>query len=221
MNKRAVLSLGGSVITSNKPFVEAFVSLIREFAGNGWEFIVYSGGGKLAREFQQQGKKIGMDDTGLDWLGIYASRIHAHLLCGMLSGVASPEVITDPTLPVNFSKPVICAGGWKPGWSTDFDAVKSASLIGAKKVLNITNVDGVYDKDPSQFPDAKKLAVLSWPAFQKLVGKRWTPGLSMPFDPIASREAAMLGLKVCIIGPSIGEVRKALHDEGFFGTVIS
>jgi len=66
-------------------------------------------------------------------------------------------------------------------------------------VINLSNVDQVFDKDPKVFPDAKPLDKISWEDFRKMVGDEWTPGMNSPFDPIASQKAHELGVKVVVM----------------------
>jgi uridylate kinase len=85
----------------------------------------------------------------------------------------------------------------------------------------MSNIDYVYSADPKKDPHAEKMESISWPAFRKLVGNEWDPGLSMPFDPIASREAERLRLEVVIIGNDMENFERLLKDEKFRGTTIS
>ena len=88
------------------------------------------------------------------------------------------------------------ASGWKPGRSTDFDAVLLAKGCGAKTVVNLSNIDYVYDRDPRVNPGAKKFEKINWNDFRKIVGSKWSPGANVPFDPLAAKEAQKLGLSV-------------------------
>ena len=113
------------------------------------------------------------------------------------------------------------AAGWKPGFSTDFDAVVLAERFGAKTVVNLSNIAQVYTDDPKKNPDAKPLVSATWPEFQKIVGTEWNPGLNAPFDPIATKKAADLGLTVVVAaGSNLPNLDKILRDEPFFGTTI-
>ena len=88
-------------------------------------------------------------------------------------------------------------------------------------IINLTNIDYVYDKNPSEFPDAKPLKELDWKSFKNIVGDKWIPGLSMPFDPKASKLAASLKLKVAIInGKNLERLEDFLNNKPFIGTII-
>jgi uridylate kinase len=96
-----------------------------------------------------------------------------------------------------------------------------AKNFGVKKIVNLTNIDYVYDKDPRKFKDAKKIEKISWKDFRKIVGDKWDPGLNVPFDPVASKDAEKLKLEVAIInGKSLDNFERYLNNEKFIGTVI-
>jgi uridylate kinase len=223
VGKTVVISLGGSIIYPDEPdyrLMEEFKGLIKEFI-NESNFIIYCGGGKLARNLQKEASSKGdVSQEELDWIGIEATRKNAEMLKKVFGDIASEKIIIDPTEEINIEKPVVIAAGWKPGWSTDYDAVLVAKNIGAEMVINMSNIDYVYDSDPNKNPDAKALKSINWGDFRKLVGDSWKPGLNMPFDPIASKEAEKLGLKVLVIGKSLGNLKDVLEGKGFEGTVI-
>ena len=56
---------------------------------------------------------------------------------------------------------------------------------------------------------------------QKITGATWTPGLSMPFDPIASKLAAKHRLTVKIVnGWNLYNIEKAISGDKFDGTTV-
>jgi len=221
-----VISLGGSLIVPDNvdvSFLKDFKDLILLNIKKGKRFIIITGGGKVCRRYQEAFKEISeSSDNNLDWLGIYSTRFNAEFLRLNFEDFASSEIITDPTLPVNFNKPIIIGGGWKPGCSTDFDAILLAKNVGAKKVVNISNIDYVYDSDPKVNPNAKKIEEISWADYRKIIPKEWNPGLNSPFDPIASKMAEEDGIEVIIMnGKPIDNLAKCLNGEKFLGTIIS
>jgi uridylate kinase len=113
------------------------------------------------------------------------------------------------------------AAGWKPGWSTDYCAVTLAQDYGIPTVINLTNIDQVYDKDPNKYPDAKPMKHMGWQQYCEMAGDKWIPGMNLPFDPIASRLAQDLGTTVKIVnGKNLANLEKALATNDFLGTVI-
>lgn len=220
-----VLSLGGSIVAQdeiNVKFLKRFKSLILKEIKNGRRFIMVIGGGKTCRKYQSAaGQVTKLTSEDLDWLGIHATRLNAHLLRTIFRDYAKKEINKDPTKVENFKEDILIAAGWKPGFSTDFDAVMLAKMYDAKRIVNMTNIDYVYDIDPRKSDLAKPLLKLSWNEYRELVGDRWHPGSNAPFDPIASKEAKNFGLEVVILlGTDLKNFSNCLNNKKFKGTVI-
>ncbi len=221
-----VISIGGSLIVPAEGidwrFLKEFRVFILEKIKQGNKFFLIAGGGRTARNYvaaAEQVVKIERDD--LDWLGIHATRLNAHLLRTVFRDQAHPEIIKNPLVKMRSSKKIIVASGWKPGWSTDYVAVIIAREYGAKTILNLSNIDYVYDKDPNKHKNAKMIEKINWPEFRKLVGNKWSPSLNAPFDPIASKKAQSLKLEVAILnGKNMGNLENYMAGKDFKGTVI-
>jgi len=220
-----VLSLGGSIIVPDKidtGFLKNFKKLINEFIKKDFKFVIYCGGGKTARDYQQAYEDVvGQDQEAMDWIGISTTYLNAFFLRAIFYDISEEKIISDPTEKINFKKKILLAGGWKPGWSTDYDAALLAKNLGVSEVINITDIDYVYDKDPNKFKDAKPIKEISWRKFRKLVGSEWKAGLNAPFDPIAAKEAEKLKLRVIVLGKNLNNLRNLLNNKRFKGTVIS
>lgn len=223
-NETVIISIGGSVIVPDVvdiDFLKDFRKLILELAQDK-KIVLISGGGKICRRYNEAAVEIApAAKEDLDWLGIQATRLNAYLLKCILSDVACSEIVESPEGDIAFDNKVLVGGGWKPGWSTDYCAVRLAQRFGASTIINMTNIDYVYDGDPWKNPDAKKIESLSWQKMKKLVGDEWSPGLNMPFDPIASAEAEKSGFRVVILGNDLGNLRECIEGKKFKGTVIS
>ncbi len=221
-----VLSVGGSIVVPSTgidvAFLETFRMLIRQEITKGHRFIIVVGGGHTAREYQKAANvvvKLAAEDV--DWLGIHATRLNGHLLRALFRTEAVHRVVKDPTVPLRWHDSVLIAAGWKPGWSTDYIAVRLAKKYGASRIINLTNIDAVYDKDPSKYEDAEPIARITWQAFRKIVGSKWEPGANAPFDPVASKLADRWGMEVVIAkGTDLKNLRAILDRKKFQGTVI-
>src|SRR3989344_9669693 len=202
MKNLFVISLGGSLIVPGEVdvnFLKAFKKLIEGEIKKGSRFILITGGGKTCRNYQKALSKISkVDPVTLDWLGIHSTRFNAQLVRLMFGKSAHANLTEDPTKKINFKEKILIAAGWEPGWSTDFDAVELAKVYGAKTVINLSNIDFLYDKDPRKFKNAKKITQISWDGLLKITGSKWIPGKNVPFDPIAARLAKKSGLEVII-----------------------
>lgn len=225
MQKAIVLSLGGSLIVPKEidtAFLKEFVALVRSYARRKRRFAVICGGGMTARAYQRAARKVAkLDDEALDWIGIEATRLNAFLLMRLFGRDAEETVIYDPSRPFRFKKRIVVASGWKPGRSTDYDAVLIAKRLKADTIINMSNIDHVYSADPKKDRSAKPLKSLSWRAYRRMAGDTWTAGLSLPFDPIAAREAQASKISVRIIGKDLKNFRNILDGRAWEGTVIS
>jgi uridylate kinase len=228
-NPRKIISVGGSIIIPKTGFDIIFLSQFKNFITErilqGERFILVIGGGGTARNYQSAGKSVddSLTEEDLDWIGIHATIINAQFMRIIFGELAHSEIITDPTRFIDTDKPIIFAAGWKPGRSTDHTAVTMASTFGVREILNLSNIECVYDKDPNMYSDAVCIEKMDWRKFRHdIVGYDWEPGKSAPFDPIASALAEELGLSVAILkGTDLDTVGRALSGESFRGTVIS
>jgi uridylate kinase len=221
-----VISLGGSLIAPKEgidvAFLRKFSTLVRKHVKRGKRFVLICGGGVTARQYQQAARKVTkLTRDDLDWLGIHATRLNAHLIRTVLRTLAHPRIITDPHEDMPSRRPVIIGAGWRPGCSTDYDAVLLAERYGAGTVINLSNIPYVYDKDPRTNPDAVAFPKLTWKDYRRRFGTRWDPGLSSPFDPVASKEAEKQKLRVIIAeGRDLANLDRMLTGKSFKGTVV-
>jgi uridylate kinase len=224
-----VLSLGGSLIVPDSIdtlFLKEFRKLVLDYTEDGKDksrrLVIVTGGGKTCRIYNEAAEKIAkIKNDDLDWLGISATKLNAELIRCILSDYAYDKVATDPTVEIKTDKCIIIASGYTSGYSSDKVAVMQAKNFGAKTVINMTNVDRVYDSDPRKNKNAKAFDKLSWKEFLSIIGEEWIPGKNVPFDPVASRLAMDNSIKTIILnGKDLGNLRKCLDGKSFAGTVI-
>ncbi|MEK6943498.1 MAG: UMP kinase [Nanoarchaeota archaeon] len=224
MQKTFIISLGGSLIVPDKidaDFLNMFKILIEKYSKKGFRFVIICGGGKLARNLQTAASKVTkLSNKELDLLGIHATKLNASLLRHIFGKNAHDTVIFNPNDRIKTKKSIIIASGWLPGWSTDFDAVLLAKNFKISSVVNMSNVDYVYDKDPRKFKNAKKIEHMTWDSMSGLIGTKWKAGMNAPFDPIAAKKAKKLKIRVNIIGKDLKNLEQLLNGRKFKGTII-
>ena len=225
--KTIVISLGGSIICPqpgeiNVNFLKKFKKLILKYLRKNFRFIIVPGGGKICRVYQKAAAKIiKLPAEDIDWLGIHTTRLNAHLLRTIFRKEAYPVVLDNPKKPIKNDWKLLIASGWRPGRSTDYIVVLLARRFKIKEVINAGDVPFVYDKDPDKYKSAKAFKKISWSEYRKLVGWRWSPGLSAPFDPVAAGIAKKLKIRVCIIkGTELPNFERVLAGKKFKGTII-
>ncbi len=227
---KVVISVGGSLIYPeggiDTKFLEKLNKFVREqlAANPNRQFFLITGGGTIARHYRDAGAEvIGHELTrdDLDWLGIHATKMNAHLVRTIFRDIAHPFVLKHYEIIRKVEERVVVASGWKPGWSTDFCSVMICEDYGIKTLINLSNIDQVYDDDPRKNPNAKPLEKISWENFRKMVGDEWIPGMNSPFDPIASKKAHELGVKVVVLnGNNMENLENYFNGKDFLGTVI-
>jgi len=227
-SKIILIALGGSIICPqpgkiNTNFLKKFKKLILKFLHKNFRFIIIAGGGKICRLYQRAAAKIvKLPYEDVDWLGIHATRLNAHLLRTIFRKVAYPVVLDEPKKPVKNNWRVLIAAGWRPGWSTDYIAVLLAKRFKVKEIIDAGNIPFVYSKDLLKYKNAYPIKRISWKDYQKLVGSKWIPGLAAPIDPIAAKLAQKLKISALIIqGTELKNLEKVILGQKFKGTIIN
>ncbi len=221
--KTIVISLGGSIIIPGEiqvEFLKKFKEFILKFLKKDYRFIIVTGGGSVARNYIKAASEITkISDNDKDWLGIHATRINAHLIRTIFKKEAYPIVLDSPLKKINGDSgkyKLFIASGWRPGWSSDYCAVLLADRFKADKIINASNIDYAYDKDPSTRlgANAKPIKEITWAKYRKIISSKWTPGMKVPFDPIASKMAQKLKITVIITrGTDLKNLEKILCEE--------
>lgn len=228
--KRTIISVGGSLIVPSEGIGVEFLKKLNKFVrdklaqDNSRQFFLVTGGGATARQYINAGQEVldnKMSRDDLDWLGIHGSRLNAHLVRTVFRDIAHPYIVKNYEIIRKADESVVVAAGWKPGWSTDYCSILIGEDYGVDTIINLSNIEQVFDKDPAEFADAKPIKKINWADFRKLVGDDWTPGMNAPFDPIASKRAEEIGAKVIVMsGKDFENIEKYFKGEEFIGTVI-
>lgn len=225
LTETVVISVGGSLIVPdeiNTEFLQKLKRVLLSRAREGMHFILITGGGYPTRWYQKKAREMGVADAeALDWMGIYSTYLNASLLLSILGESAVSIIGKDPFISHVREAPILVGGGWKPGASSDRAAVRMARLVGARRMVNLSNISYVYDQDPRINENAQAFPKLSWSEFQDIIPKEWEPGMNVPFDPIAAKEAKKQDLEVAVIhGRHLIELEHYLAEKSFKGTLI-
>lgn len=226
MEETIIISLGGSLIVPEDidiDFLASFKKLIVEHVAKGKRFVITTGGGKTNKRYNEAAKKLAdPSNDDLDWIGIAALKLNAELVRVMFAEWANVKVVDNLSKEFSFEKSIIIGSAFEPGKSSDWDAVEAAKMVGAKKIINLSNTDYVYDSDPKINPNAKKIENISWAEYRTLIPKEWNPRMNSPFDPIASTIAEEEKMTVITMnGKNISNLANCLNGEKFTGSVIS
>ena len=158
MKKRIVIKLSGRIFgMDNAKMLKDYASFLVKIS-KVCQPIIIAGGGNIARHYIAHARSSGADESTLDELGIEISRLNAKLLIYALKDKAyshPPTTLQEVRHAVDDGL-IVVTGGLHPGQSTNGTAALIAEKINAEQFLNATDVDGVYDRDPNKFKNAKK-----------------------------------------------------------------
>ena len=158
MKKRIVIKLSGRIFgIDNAKILKDYASFLVKISKI-CQPIIIAGGGNIARHYITHARSSGADESTLDELGIEISRLNAKLLIYALKNKAyshPPTTLQEVRHAVDDGL-IVVTGGLHPGQSTNGTAALIAEKINAEQFLNATDVDGVYDRDPNKFKNAKK-----------------------------------------------------------------
>jgi uridylate kinase len=202
---KVVISIGGSLLTRELSYenFKKYADVINEISKN-HKVIVVCGGGITARKYIKIAKEAKAKNEMLDFIGIMATHINAATFSTFIkkSYLVKWKSLKEAAKEVKkyFGKKVLVCGGYDVGCSTDFDSAYFASLVNADLVFNATNVDGIYDKDPTKFKDAKKFDRLSYDEFIKIISKNpQKPGEYRLFDLKSAKLLKEKKIKLIVI----------------------
>ncbi len=220
--KTIIISLGGSVIIPkeiDEAFLKEFKKIINTFKKE-YNFVIVCGGGSTARKYITSGRKLGINEITLDTMGIGATQINAELVAGALKINTLPKNLEEVPHLLKEQGSVVC-GGFFPGLTSDQDSVVIAELVGSDRVINISNVAGVYDKDPRKYKNAKMYTQMTHKELIKLASKHELGGGEhFIFDLAASKLAERTKTKIIFI-KGLLNLKKYLKEEKFIGTTVS
>ncbi len=183
---------------------------------------VVIGMGKRGEKALLNARKKKVSEYDLDLIAIKETRKNALLLRKTL-GLKGPVPTTiNEARTEARRKGITVMGGTVPGHTTNTVGALLAEALGAKKLLNCTNIDGVYTKDPKKHKSAKKFSKLK---FEKLIAiAAEQDGRSarshFVFDLLASKLIARSKIKTFIIHGAPEEIKSTLNGKTH-GTVVS
>jgi len=180
--KRILLKISGEALAGEQGFgintdvLDTICTQIKEVHDLGLEIGLVVGGGNIWRGLS--GSRKGMDRSQADYMGMLATVINSLALQDCLESKGIPTRVQTAIEMREVAEPYIRrravrhlergrivifgAGTGNPYFSTDTTAALRAAEIGAEIIFKATKVDGVYDKDPMKFEDAKKYDSLSY-----------------------------------------------------------
>ena len=218
-----VIAIGGSVILSDDIGITYFEELSSILKKGCKQFKIYIivGGGKPARTYIKFGRKLDLDEQTLDRIGVEITRTNARLLTDIIK-ISNKDIPITTNEAKKIKKPIVIMGGTTPGHSTDMVGAELAEKTNAIKYIIATNVDGVYDKDPNEFSDAKQLKIITIDELIEKFGTRWeSAGKNIVIDGPALEIIKRARIPTFILnGKKLDQLEKAITNDQFNGTII-
>ena len=197
--KRVLVKLSGEAIGEengrgiDRLKLEKVVDQLVEISKSGVELAVVIGAGNFWRGKYGEGY---VKRTTSDYMGMLGTMINALALQDMIESkgvysrvmssiemnkVSEPFILRKALKHLEKGRIVIFAcGTGSPYFTTDSTAALKATEIDANVILLAKNVDGVYDKDPNKFKDAKKYDTVTYmEAISKQLGVMDTTALTL------------------------------------------
>jgi uridylate kinase len=221
-----VLSLGGSLIIPddiNIKFLKEFKKIILKNT-NKYKFVIVCGGGSAARKYISALKETGINEKLQSLSGISATRMNARFMNYFFN--INPEKGIPHTIKILKryvrKQDVIFCGAleYKINQTSDSTATEIAKKLKATFV-NLSNVAGLYNKDPEKNKNAKLIPKISYTNFYKMANKeKFKPGQHFILDQTASKIIMKNKIKTYLLGKNLKEFVNFLKNKKFKGTII-
>ncbi|MEM4348533.1 MAG: UMP kinase [Candidatus Anstonellaceae archaeon] len=225
MKQTVILSLGGSLVNPRQPDIQYVNSLIRLLRSTKYNFGIVVGGGRLARKWAQEARKKGASEFEADEAAIDATKKNAQLVIDVIKKDVNRIPCPDFESARQHAKKhrFVVMGGTIPGITTDSDAALLAECLYAKRLVNLSNIDGVYSDNPIKNQKAKKYKQMSYQQLIQLASKYdlRKAGTHFVFDFLACKLIARSKIETHFVhGKNFLDVRKAIEGKQHSGTVI-
>jgi uridylate kinase len=226
MKKDIVLSLGGSLIIPELVDTEFLTSFKKtlEKNKNKYRFIVVCGGGKTARNYIHGLPEMKKKEYFQSMLGIASTRLNARFMTYFFGKEANEGIpmdmkeVKDLLRKNNF---VFCGAlRYSPNQTSDSTAAKLANFLNCEFV-NLTDVDGLYEKNPKEHPNAKFITEITHKDFLKRANQiKFKPGQHFILDQTAAELIKKNKIPTYILGPNMKNFDNFLNNKHYVGTQI-
>ena len=227
MKKRVVvLSLGGSLIIPddvNLGFLQKFKKAILRNRKS-FKFVVVCGGGSIARKYINGLRTAGKSPLFQSMAGISTTRMNARFMTYLFGKDANegiPHDMKHVASLLNKNDFVFCGAlRYAPDETSDGTAARLAHHF--KTIfINLTNVPGLYNKNPKEHRDAKFISKISWKEFKKKADALgFKPGQHFVLDQTASEIIMRHKIPTYILGQDLKQLENVLRKKPFRGTLI-
>ena len=233
MNK-IVIKIGGSLLFTKNLEVDASkVKELHKILQNQEIYdisAIVCGGGIIARYYINALRQFRDNESLCDIIGIEVSRINARILLGAFGDNAYPVIPKniEELAKATITQKLIIMGGIQPGQSTTSVALEVEEYLRAEHVVILTDVDGIYDKDPKLHKDARLLDKITPKKLQTIILNSFDANQALAgeyriFDLVSLQILKRSNIKVTLMsGKNLQEFKRFMNgSKDVFGTEIS
>ena len=182
MKKRVLLKLSGEALMGKSPYgidvstISSIAKEVKKVYNSGFQICIIIGGGNIFRGIK--GASEGIDRSTSDYMGMLATVMNALSFQSCLEKINIPTRVQSAITMSQVAEPYIkrkavrhlekkrivifAAGTGNPFFSTDTAASLRASEMNCSLIIKATKVDGIYDKDPQKFKNAKLIKKINY-----------------------------------------------------------
>lgn len=220
------MSLGGSLIIPDEAdivFLKKFKEIIKSNSGK-YKFVIVCGGGSIARKYINALREMGVNEKLQSMSGISATRMNARFMTYFFGEDASQGIPHDmkKVKSMLLKNNIVFCGAlrYEPKQTSDATAAKLANYF-KTEFINMTNVQGLHDKNPKKFKNAKFIPFISWKEFDIMANKeKYRPGQHFVLDQTASKIILKNKITTYILGKDLRQLDSLLKRKKFKGTLI-
>ncbi|MFH1787573.1 MAG: hypothetical protein ABH811_02175 [archaeon] len=224
-----VISLGGSLIIPENidvKFLREFRKVILSNTKK-YKFVIVCGGGTTARKYigGLENENIKNKKVLQSFLGIAATRLNSRFMTYFFGEKANSKTLeTSRSIKRYLKKHDVAFLYTDLKYESDKTSDSTSAEIARDlraDFINLTNVEGLYNKNPKKYKNAKFIPKISWSNFYKIANKiKYHPGQHFVLDQMASKIILENKVKTCIIGKNLKQLDNFLKGKKFKGTVI-
>lgn len=228
MKKIIVLSLGGSLIVPDKINFKLLEEFKRVILKNtiSYKFIIVCGGGKTARVYIDglENQNISNKEYLQSLLGVSTTRLNARFMTyffGKDANKGIPHEMVEVENYLRKDKIVFCGAlRYAKNQTSDATSAKLAHYFKCD-FINLTDVSGLYDKNPKKFKNAKFIPEISYKGILNMFNNiKFKPGQHFVLDKTAIKIIKKYQIRTFILGPDFKNLDNLLNGKHFVGSII-
>lgn len=226
MKKVVVLSLGGSLIVPEEidiSYLKRFRQVLEKNKKK-YNFIIVCGGGSISRKYISALREEGKSEYLQSMAGIAVTRLNARFMTYLFGKDANEGIPHDMKHVANLLKRdsmVFCGAlRYHPDETSDSTAARLAEHFNCD-FINLTNVAGLYNKNPIEYKSAKFIPQTTKESlFKRVMKMKFRPGQHFVIDQHAMKILIKSRNKLYILGKDVKQLNNLLNGKAFIGTTV-